>query len=324
MSENHNHWADKKEVIKTNKPLKFVLILIKYTPRFLLHIIIFPVALFYYFFAKSARKSAIQYQKQLREFTNHKVPSRVSSYREICSFAFCLIEKMEGWLGKIKFSCIKYHDDDIDDILANLKERKGVLLITSHLGNMELLRSLSDYNRQLVGHDVPVYVVMDMQVNNNFTDTLKTVNKNFSLNIINSTDIGPDSMVTLMEAVENGSIVVIAGDRTSAKEREKVIEQSFLCKKANFPYGVFLMPFLLKVPVYYMFGLRGRISIFGSKQNVYIEKSKIDFECPRTEREKNIKLCCAEFVSKLEKFCALYPYQWYNFFDFWSDANEEK
>ena len=104
MSENQNHWADKEEVIKTNKPLKFVLILLKHTPGFVLHIFIFPVALFYYFCARSARKAAIQYQKQLREFTNHKVPSRVSSYREICSFAYCIIEKMEGWLGKIKFN----------------------------------------------------------------------------------------------------------------------------------------------------------------------------------------------------------------------------
>jgi len=316
MNEN-KHWADKKEVIRTNKPLQFLLLLLKYTPPFFTHLCVFPVAFFFYLFGKSARNACRQYQKQLREFTGNKLPSRISPYREIASFSYCVVEKMEGWLGKIKFNSIQYQEDDINDILSNLKNKKGVLLITSHLGNMELLRSLSDYNKQLVGHDVPVYAVMDMEVNNNFTDTLKSLNKNYSMNIINSTEIGPDSMVTIMEALEQGALVVIAGDRTSARERKSVIRQSFLGKEAEFPYGVFLMPFLLKVPLYYMFGLRSRLSIFSSKYNIHIEKSKIDFEGPRSEREKNIKLCCAEFVSKLERYCEKYPYQWYNFFNFW-------
>ena len=311
------HWADEKEVIKTNKPLLLTLLILKKTPGFVIRLVIFPVAFFYFITAKKARDAAIQYQKQLREFSGHKVPYRISAYKQIMSFSFCVIEKMEGWLGKIKFSKIKYQDDDIDDILNQLRERKGALLITSHLGNMELLRSLSDYNEQLVGHEVPVYVVMDTKVNRNFSDTLKSVNPKFSINVINSSEIGPDSMVTLMDAVEAGGLVVIAGDRTSATEREKVIRVNFLGKEASFPYGVFLMPFLMKVPMYYMFGLRRKVSLFSSRQNVYIEKSKIDFNCSRSEREKNIVLCCKEFVSKLEKFCFLYPFQWYNFFNFW-------
>ena len=317
MSDESGHWADEKEVIKTNKPLKLTLLLLKYMPGFIVRFFIFPVTVFYCIFAKTARKSAVQYQRQLREFTGRKIPRHISAYRQIVSFAFCIIEKMEGWLGKIKFDRIQYQNDDITDILNLLRAGKGALLITSHLGNMELLRSLSDYNEQLVGREVPVYVVMDLKINSNFSETLKTVNPKFSFHVINSTDIGPDSMVTLMEAVENGALVVIAGDRTSANEREKIIKINFLGKEAKFPYGVFLLPFLMKVPVYFMFGLRSKLSLLSPKQNVYIEKCHIDFDCPRSEREKNITLCCGEFVSRLEKFCILYPYQWYNFFNFW-------
>lgn len=317
MNEEHRHWADNKEVIKTNAPLKFLLVLLKYTPGFMVRFLIYPVTFFYFVFVKSARKAAVQYQKQLREFTGRKIPPHISSYRQMLSFSLCIIEKMEGWLGKIKFDRIQYQNDDITDILETLKAGKGALLITSHLGNMELLRSLSDYNEQLVGRQVPVYVVMDMKVNNNFTETLKSVNPKFSFNVINSIDFGPDAMVTLMDAVENGALVVIAGDRTSANEREKTIKVNFLGKEAEFPYGVFLMPFLMKVPVYFMFGLRSKLSVFNPKHNVYIEKCHINFDCPRSERENNIVLCCGEFIGKLEKFCILYPYQWYNFFDFW-------
>lgn len=317
MSNEHTHWTDEKEVIKTNKPLKLVLVLLKFIPGFVYRTLIFPVTIFYWIFAKSARKAAVQYQKQLRLFTGRKIPPRISSYRQIVSFAFCIIEKMEGWLGKVKFDRIQYHNDDIDDILNLLRSGKGALLITSHLGNMELLRSLSDYNEQLVGREVPVYVVMDMQINSNFSDTLKSINPKFSFNVINSNEIGPDSIVTLMEAIEKGALVVIAGDRTSAHAKEKNLTISFLGKDAKFPYGVFLIPALMKAPLYFMFGLRDHISLLSSKQNVYIEKCHTDFNCPRSEREERIIQSCGEYVARLEKFCILYPYQWYNFFNFW-------
>ena len=314
---NQSHWTEQKEVIKTNKPLKLLLVLFKHIPGVFVRALIYPVSFFYYVFVKEARESAAKYQKQLRTFTGRNIPPRISPYKQILSFALCILEKMEGWLGKIKFSKIQYHDDDITSILELLKEGKGAMLITSHLGNMELMRSLSDYNYQLVGREVPVYVIMDMDVNSNFSQTLKSVNPKVSFNVISSNQIGPDSIVTLMEAVEQGALVVVAGDRTSPKSKEKVLRINFLGKEASFPYGVFLIPALMKVPVYFMFGLRSKLSIFNPKQNVYIEKCHTDFNCSRAEREERIIQCCGEFVARLEKFCILYPYQWYNFFDFW-------
>lgn len=314
---NQSHWTEHQEVIKTNKPLKLVLVLLKFIPGIIVRSLVYPVSFFYWIFSPDARKVAVQYQKRLREFTGRKIPKRISAYKQILSFSLCVLEKMEGWLGKIKFSKIQYQNDDITSILDLLKQGKGAMLITSHLGNMELLRSLSDYNEQLVGRSVPVYVVMDMDVNSNFSQTLKSVNPKVSFNVISSNEIGPDTIVTLMEAIEAGALVVIAGDRTSPYTKEKNLRISFLGKDASFPYGVFLMAALIKAPVYFMFGLRSRLSIFNPKQNVYIEKCHTDFNCPRSEREERITQCCGEYVARLEKYCILYPYQWYNFFDFW-------
>ena len=311
------HWTERQEVIKTNKPLLLLLVLFKYIPGVLVRALIYPVSFFYWVFAAEARKCAKEYQLRLREFTGRNIPKRISPYRQFLSFSLCVLEKMEGWLGKIKFSKIQYQNDDITSILELLKEGKGAMLITSHLGNMELLRSLSDYNQQLVGREVPVYVIMDMDINSNFSNTLKSVNPKVSFNVINSNEIGPDSIVTLMDAVEKGALVVIAGDRTSPYSKDKNLKINFLGKEASFPYGVFLIPALMKVPVYFMFGLRSRLSIFNPKQNVYIEKCHTDFNCPRSEREERIVQCCGEFVARLEKYCILYPYQWYNFFNFW-------
>lgn len=312
------HWSDEKEIVKTNVPLKFTLFLVKHVPSWILGLVVYSVGFFFYLFAPRIRYDSKNYQRQLREFSGGKVPKRINSCRQIISFAFCVVEKMEGWLGKFKFKNVEYQNDDIDKILEDLRSGKGVFLFTSHLGNMELLRSLSDNNHKLVGRDVPVYVVMDTKVSSQFSSTLASINSKVNFNIIEASTIGPDSMVVFMDAVESGGMVVIAGDRTAANNREKILKQSFLGKEAAFPYGSFLIPFLLKAPVYYMFALRKRTSIFSAKYNFYVEKSNINFACARSEREKNINDCCAEYASKLEKYCQKYPYQWYNFFNFWN------
>lgn len=318
MKENELYWADEKEAIKTNKPLKLLLTLFKIFPKPIIRLITYPVAFFFLRHNERIGPESLVYQKNLQEFTNGQSPKKISPYRQVLSFSLCIVEKMEGWLGKTKFSSISYEDDDVGQLLDQLKQGQGAFLITSHLGNMELMRSLSDYNRQLVGRDVPVIVVMEVNPQEQFFNTLKEVNPKFSLNIINSREIGPDTICTLEEEIEKGSLVIIAGDRTSAHARDKFITHHFFGKPAPFPYGTFLVPFLIKCPVYYMFGFRKKTTIWNPQYKIYIEKSKINFECSRAEREENIKKCCAEFAGKMEKFCKMYPYQWYNFYNFWN------
>jgi len=313
------HWADEKEAIKSNKPMKLLLVLFKHFPGWIVRLLIYPVSFFYLLFSSRARNNSWIYQKNLKEFTKGEKPVVISAYKQILSFSLCIAEKLQGWLGQVNFNKISYQDDDIDELLNLLKDGKGAILITSHLGNMELMRSLSDYNKELVNREVPVVVIAEVNTTQQFTKTLQEINPKFSLNIVDSASIGVDTISYLIDQVENGALVVLAGDRTSAHSRDKTLRQNFLGKEASFPYGTFLIPFLMKVPVYYMFGLRTRTSIFNPKYNIHIENSKINFNCGRAERENNIKACCVEFIEKLEKYCSMYPYQWYNFFNFWNE-----
>ena len=316
--ENKLHWADEKEVIHTNIPLKILVFLFKLLPAFFVLSLAYPVSFFYYLFSKRARNEAKLYQKNLQDYTDGQFPHKISPYRQILSFSICLLEKMQGWLGKFDFGRIEYQKDDIDILLNQLKENKGALLISSHQGNLELMRSLSEYNKQLVGHDVPVVAIMETNATKQFNQTLSQINSNFNMNLIDPSQIGPDTICTLMDFIEQGALVIISGDRTSARSRDKYLSKNFLGKPAPFPYGTFLIPFLLKAPVYYMFGFRSKNSVFNPKYKIYIEKSKINLECSRSERDERISEICSEFIGKIEKFCKIYPYQWYNFFNFWN------
>ena len=311
------HWSEEKEVIKSSKPLKIVLFLLKHIPAVIVHFVCYPVAFFYLLFSPRTRRFARDYQKQLREYTEGKVPKKISAYRQILNFALCLSEKMEGWLGKVPFNRVSLQDDDIKGLIERLKSGKSAILMASHLGNMELMRAMQDYLTGLCGRKVPVLIIMDMNMSANFTQTLKEINPGYSANVLDASNFGPDSILLIQEFAEKGGLIVAAGDRTSINHREKSIIKNFLGREAEFPYGVFLIPALVKLPVFFMFGMRSRMSVFNPKYNIYIEKSKVDFNCPRTEREARIEECCDEFVGVLQKFCIMYPYQWYNFFNFW-------
>lgn len=313
------HWADEKEVVKTNRPLKFLLLLFRHLPGPLVRALIYPVSFFYLIFSKRARMETLRFQNQLREYSGGKRPRHVSSYQQILSFSLCVLEKLQGWMGQVKFSRIEYQNDDINQLFAQLEEGHGAILLTSHLGNMELMRSLSENNTNMVGREVPVLVVMELNSTEQFNKTLRSINPKVSFNIVDAANIGVETIDVLNETIEKGGLVILAGDRTSAYARDKVIVKNFLGKPAPFPYGSFLLPFLMKAPVYYMFGLRSRMSIFSPKYKIFIEKSKIDFETVgRSERQAKIESLCEEFIDKLEKYANLYPYQWYNFFNFWN------
>lgn len=311
------HWADSKEVIKSNKPLKLLLRLFGFLPGWLVRALIYPVSFFYLIFSKRTRIETRRYQRLLKQYTNGTSPSKIRTYRQILSFSLCVLEKIQGWLGQIKFSKIQYQNDDVEEILQQLREGKGAILLTSHLGNMELLRSLQDYNTELCSKEIPIHVIMEKKSTEQFNRTIEEINPKSKLNVIDSGNIGPDTIFEISEAIENGGLVVVSGDRTSAHARNKVVKAEFLGKEAEFPYGSFLIPCLVKCPVYYMFGLRERTSIFNPKYKVYIEKSKVDLNCGRNERDKCLNSLCREFIEKLEKYCAMFPYQWYNFYNFW-------
>ncbi|MBO7136666.1 MAG: hypothetical protein J6V73_08600 [Spirochaetaceae bacterium] len=322
--EKTKHWADEEEVIKTNLPLKFTLNLFKVFPSSIVRLCAYPVSFFYLLFSRRARTEALLYQNHLRTCFGSDIPKKISPFHQILSFAFCVLEKFEGWLGKVELNSVEFQNDDIEALISQLEMHKGAVIICSHLGNSELLRSLSSYNRTRVSWKVPVISVMEIKSTVQFNSTLREINPDAGFNVIDPSEIGPDTIIRLAEFAEKGGLVVIAGDRTSARNRTKNIKKNFLGEEACFPYGTFLIPFLLKIPVYYMFGMRKKDVVRNPKYQVFVEKSLVALDVPRSKRDSAIEGLCEEFVSKLEKYCKLYPYQWYNFYNFWLKMEDDK
>ena len=321
-------WNEVKEVSKSGRSIRFTAFLVKILPHPLLIALTKVVTLFYFFATKDARRASREYQKTLIDFSKNlpdylkgidisKVPSRPNTYRHISSFATCLVEKIEGWSGKSSMKNIEFAGDN-DTVRNLLRAKKGCMLICSHLGNIELFRSIFSYGCDDFDRIIPVTIIMDQKVTQNFNSMIGELNSNAKLNVICSDDISMGTMSQLQDSIDQGGLVVISADRIPAHNTQRSLEINVLGKAAKLPYGPFLIAALLNCPTYFIFSMRKHQSGFNPTYIVNLLKSETSFDGGRKEREEKIRELAVQYTKLMEHFIILYPYQWYNFFRYWS------
>ncbi len=256
-------------------------------------------------------------QKKLKAFTGGKSPRIISTYRQIFNFSMCVVEKIEGWVGKKNFSSIIIKDD-CQALIDHLNTGKGAFIIASHLGNMELMRSLTSIDEMGCKRRVGVTILMEMGATANFNSTLEKINPNAMTDVIDTNSISPQTIIDLEDRIEQGNLVVITGDRFSANGSGQKLVKDFLGSPAAFPYGSFFMATLLHAPVYFMFGMRSKsYTVFAKNYELYVEAAKTSLDVPRNKRKEAIDALSNEYIDHLQNFTSKFPYQWYNFGDFW-------
>ena len=316
------HWTKKKELTAGYWHFKLLLVFFNIFPVIILRILAFPVGFFYFLFSKNARIESKRFLQKAAPFAapdiQKKCLSPLGPLRHIISFSLNLIEKVQAWGGKFQFKNIHFQNDDIDDVIRNLEDEKGIFLITAHLGNAELLRGLVSFNRTGVSRKIPIIAIIETNITAHFNRMLKELNPQSTMDIIGSNEIGPQTAVLFEEKLSAGGIVSIAGDRTSVTKIEKNFVISFLGEEALLSPGAFGMAALLKAPVYFVFGLRRKALSLQPQYNMHVHKSSLDFDCPRKERLERSKELARSFAEFLESYCKEDPFQWYNFYDFWA------
>jgi len=327
MAQNNGHWSRQKEQAGGYWHIKFMLFLFRIFPVVILRVLAFPVGFFYFLFSKNARAFSKRFLMKAEPFiknpeTQKKCRSPFAPLRHIVSFSLALVEKLQSWGGKYRFGNIHFQDDDINKLMTDLENKKGVFVITSHLGNTELLRGLINFDKTGVSRKVPVTAIIDITVTKNFNSVVKELNDKYDMGIITASEIGAHTAPFLEERLSLGGIVTIAGDRTSGGKAEKSIAIPFLGEDAPFSQGAFYLAALMKAPVYFIFALRrGDLSI-KPEYDMHVHKSSLspDSLSPDSTRKERLRLSASlanDFASLLENYCKERPFQWYNFYDFW-------
>jgi predicted LPLAT superfamily acyltransferase len=121
----------------------------------------------------------------------------------------------------------------------------------------------------------------------------------------------PDTLLRVHECLERGEIVGILGDR--ALKSDKTTRVDFFGAPATFPQGPLLLASILKAPVVLFFGLyRGN-----RRYTIHFESFAEELQLERRERSAQLAPWVARYASRLEHYCRLAPFNWFNFYDFW-------
>jgi predicted LPLAT superfamily acyltransferase len=86
-----------------------------------------------------------------------------------------------------------------------------------------------------------------------------------------------------------------------------------------FPAGPILLANALKIPVVLFFGLyKG-----GNRYEEHFELFADEIHLSRASRPAELQAWVTQYAARLEHYCRLAPYNWFNFFDFWGSPPEE-
>ncbi|MEZ8153498.1 glycosyltransferase [Vibrio splendidus] len=314
------HWSRTQER-GTVLGIKLLLAVYTLLGRGVFNLILRGVMRYYHLTGKRARNASEQYLFQLKAYAeqqNIELPAELTSYNHLLSFGHTMLDKLAAWKGDFSVDNLSIHgQEQFESMVAN---QQGVLILGSHLGNIELCRALGRRHS-----NIKINALVFTEHAERFNSVMKAVNPQSDLNLIQVTSMGPDTAILLQQKLEQGEWIVIVGDRTSTSKESRSVWAEFLGKEAPFPQGPFMLASVLKAPVFLLFGLRDD-SQSKPHFNVYFEHFSDKIELPRKTREQSLQQVVQKYADRLEHYTLKAPLQWYNFFNFWtlSKHHDEK
>jgi predicted LPLAT superfamily acyltransferase len=276
-------------------------------------LILYPTVTYFFLTSRIARRASREYLQRLYEHRG-VAPGHSGSPRwwhvflHILAFSENTLDRFCFWAGRYDQFDVTF--DGREHLMRYVDSERGAILLGAHFGSFDALRVLAS------AHDIVVNVVM-------FTDNARQINAVFKsldpdseLRVI---EIDPTSVRSVFEVkrcLDRGEFVAILGDRLGLGGRDRIARVDFLGDVAQFPQSPFLLSVILRAPVLFTVAVRT-----GPFQYHVIAEPFWDGEAvPRSERAKAVQECIDRFASSLERYCAMAPLQWFNFYDFWADG----
>jgi predicted LPLAT superfamily acyltransferase len=261
---------------------------------------LYPICLYFLLFSRGTRRISREY---LRLIFN-RAPGWIDVFRHYHAFASTIHDRVYLLSGRHRYFDI--HMEGASELQAILAQKRGCLLLGSHLGSFEVLRAHGLFDQQL-----PITVIMHESAASNLNAVLHSLHPHIRDRIIPPGT--PGTMLAVKERLDRGEMVGILGDRVFGDEREMTCD--FLGKPRQFPEGPLLLAALLQVPVVLFFGLYQG----GRQYDIHFERFADSICLDRAKRSECLRPWIERYVSRLEHYCRLYPYNWFNFYDVTDD-----
>jgi len=222
------------------------------------------------------------------------------TYRQFLAFTLCWHERTYAFVNGPDFLTLNVEGGE--HVARALAQKRGIVLLTAHIGNFELGAWLL---AQRTSQNLPpVHMVMIDSEVAAVRAYLATLRGSAQPNII-AVNSSPLATLPVLAAARRGEIVCIQGDRATGSSSVRV---PFLGSPAPFPTGPYLIGKLANA--YVIPTLCRRVG-----------RAKYEFEMFAPLDPSDPEAAAAAYAQMLEAEVRKRPYYWFNLFSFWDGSH---
>ena len=276
--------------------IRIYVLIIKKAGLYTAYFVLLFVALYFFLFSFTTSKSIYYlFRKRL-----HYGPARalLNVYKNYYTYGKIQLDRIAITSGfKQKFT---FEFDGKAHINNLLKNKKGGILLTAHIGNFNLAKHFfeEEHSKAVVN-----LVITDFE-HRQIKNYLDSVTGTSQVKVIVLKD-DLSHIFEMKEALANNELLVFAADRYL--EHSKTFKADLLGEKAKFPQGPFKLAARNKIPVLFVHLMK--------KNNFHYHFYARPYNPEKFTAQELLKY----YLDDLEKMVKKYPHQWYNYYDYWND-----
>ncbi len=261
------------------------------------------VALYFLFAAPKSRRASTDLARRLK-LAPTAIHGLCFAFRHFYTFGILHLDRLAILAGQA--SAYQFEASAPDAVRAALGPDRGAILLTAHIGNWEAMGLV------LADLDVPLRLVMYDGIDEKMRAAVEEMSRGRNFEVI-YTDGSPASAAAILQALREGAVVGMMGDRSLSGESASV---PFLDGEADFPLSPYVVAVAAGAPIMHVFTVRtGRRSY-----KVHHHPFKTLSYQNRASRRDDLRGWAAEFAQHLEQTLREQPQQWGNFFPFWNSS----
>lgn len=293
--------------------LRFICMMALVFGRHVTRLLLPPISLYFLLFAPTPRRHIKRYL--FRAIGPHA--GWIDGYRLLHAFASTVLDRVYFLRGRMDLFDVKVKGNL--PLETEALQGRGAFLLGAHVGSFEALGACKHHSQ----HKQELRLAMLMYPDN--AQRITAILNAISLPEARPHVIAlgrPHSMLALRDWLDHGGLGGMLADRTlpgsedqPAQQRGNNIVLPFLGQPASFNDGPFRLAALLRRKVFFMAGLYGGGARYDVQFDLLADFSERASD--PAERERRIHTAVEAYVAHLEALCRAYPYNWFNFHDFW-------
>lgn len=303
----NSQWRDRRER-GSDAAIRLMLWLAMHTGRSLCRVMMVPICAYFLLTAPESRRAS-------RQFLGRALGRTATwrdAFRHLFVFATTLLDRVYLLHGRQRELAIEVSNEAV--FWNALGGGRGCLLLGSHLGSFQMLGIIGSVEKKL-----PVNMVMHVDDGARLGQLILGEHAPLPYKVI---PLGqPGSMLRVKECLDRGEVVGILADRVYADEATQSLP--FLGHPARFSLSPLRLARVTGAPVVSVFGLfcggnRYEIVFESLAGRVKHAPAGMGATPPSAADAVSLDDCLAAYVASLERHARRCPYNWFNFYDYWS------